>query len=156
QVTQVRPADAGGGPGQPVGLAVVDAGVAAHVDDRVGLVDVDLALAAGRFVVLVAGERPVDGVTAGVGVGRAGEVQQAAQILVVHPGGAAGRAVRLAIVLPGVAGDREDRVGLGDLEGQGAADDVVVAAAERPILAVAAGVGAAEAFGEQDLVADPG
>src|SRR5262249_22025809 len=69
--------------------------------------------------------------------------------LALDAGRGAGGAVRVAVVDPGVAAHVDGGVGLGDGERQGVADGVVVAAAERPLLAVAAGVGAGQAVAER-------
>src|SRR5206468_7250056 len=103
-------------------------------------------------VVVVArrvGEGPAIGARADLGVRGAGEIQPG-EALAVHAGGGAGGRVTQGVIGQAVAADDDAGIGLGDGKGERAADGVVVAiAAERPALAVVAGVGAGEAGGVQ-------
>src|SRR5262249_8747981 len=99
----------------PVGVAVVDAGVASDHHGRRRLGDDDGDVAALVLVVAVAGEGPV-GRAAGH-VGEAGAEVQRAGALAADARLRAAGPVGVAVVDAGVAADRDGRVGLGDDDG---------------------------------------
>src|SRR5262249_745324 len=119
----------GGAQSDPVGRAVVRAVEAGDSDVRVGPGDAVVDRGAGVVVVAGAGrERPGTGVTAGVRVCRAAQVE-AAQADAANPRGRAGRRVGSAVVGRRGAGVRRDEdagVGPGDDDDGVAAGRLVI------------------------------
>src|SRR5262249_55295719 len=133
-----------------VRVAVIDAAEAGDGDKCVGLGDGDGGVAAGGLVVGVAVEGPVHQAAGDVGVGRAGHVEQAAQIgrggRFDAGGRAADHAVRVAVIDAAEAGDGDVGVGLGDGDGGVAAGGLVVGVAvEGPVHQAAGDVGVGRA-----------
>src|SRR5208337_413526 len=112
---EVDAADARGRAGVGVAVAVVGDAVGRDHDRCVGLGDGVVDRAAGVAVVAGrVGEGPGVRVRAGVGVGRAGEVQIADEVDAAHARGRAGGGVAVAVVGDAVGRNHDHRVGLGD------------------------------------------
>ena len=111
--------DALRGSRRAVRLAIVDAGVTLHVDDRVRLVDDDRNRAALVVVVGAAREGPVGGAARGVRELRP-KVEVGGQVNAAHAGRGAGRTVFFAVVGQRDTGNRHEGFGLVDGDRNGA------------------------------------